>query len=560
MAEVRLSPVVIPLKAAVIGDVARLLWTLFGGMALLLAIAWANAAALFLVRADHRRREIAVRQALGADRHHVVRLFFAEAIVLTPGAGALGALLVNAFLRGVIAFAAVGLAREGEIALDAGAVAFAAGLAVLMAAFYGALSIRRQGRSLTVSLRDDGNWATRSRAARWRSDPFVMLQVALALTLMAGSALMVKTYRNLSRSELGFSADRVLTVEVGLPYRKAGQHARIYRDVVERIRRVPSVEQASAASFVPLTGAEDVFPVQRGATPVPFKFFLPGYFQTMATPILAGQSFAVGEHVTAPYPVLVSAALARRLYPGDSAIGKSVRRLNEDGSTVTMGRGPVPAFTIVGVVGDVRETALRRDPTEIVYVPVIEPRVEPSLTPTNMRLVIRTQVAPLALGAAVREAIADVDPALSVGQVRTMDSIVRAARATEAFVGALLLLAAAVSLLLGVVGIYGSVAHVVTRRTREIGIRMALGARHAEVIRMVVTGSMRAVLVGAALGLGVAFAGTRMLSAFLFEVGPRDPVTFLTVTGVVLSAAGAAALVAGRRAVRIPPLLAMRTD
>ena len=245
--------------------------------------------------------------------------------------------------------------RTAEIALDAVAVTFAAGLAVLMAAFYAVLSVRRQGRSLTVSLHGGGHWATRRRAGHWGRDPFVVMQVALALILMVGSALMVKTYRNLSKNELGFSAGRMLTVEVGLSSRKADQHARIYRDVVERLRRLPGVERASAASFVPLTASEDVFPVQRGATPVPFKFFLPGYFQTMETPILDGESFAAGEQVTALFPVLVSASLARRLYPGDRAVGKTVRRLNEDGSLVEMNAGSVPAFTIAGVVGDVRE-------------------------------------------------------------------------------------------------------------------------------------------------------------------------------------------------------------
>jgi predicted lysophospholipase L1 biosynthesis ABC-type transport system permease subunit len=234
--------------------------------------------------------------------------------------------------------------------------------------------------------------------------------------------------------------------------------------------------------------------------------------------------------------------------------------LNEDGSKVELRAGPVPAFTIVGVVGDVRETTLRRDPTEIVYVPVIEPRVEQSIIPTTMTLVMRTHVPPHTLGPAVRNAIEAVDPGLSVAQVRSMDSIVRTARARETFVGALLLLAAAVSLFLGVVGIYGSVAHVVTRRTREIGIRMALGAPRGEVIRMVVTGAMSAVLIGATLGLAASLAGTRMLAALLFGVGPRDPVILLGVTGVLVFAAVAAALVAARRAAHVAPLLAMRCE
>jgi putative ABC transport system permease protein len=560
MAEVRLAPIVMPLKSAVIGDVAHVLLTLFGGMALLLLIAGANAAALFTVRAEHRRREIAVRQALGADRRHVARLFVTEALVLTTFAAALGLFLAKGVLWGVIAMAPVALPRTGEVALGGMAIAFAAGLAVLMAVFYGALSVRPYGRALTASLLGGGHWATGHRGGPSGRDPFVVLQVALALALMVGSALMVRTYLNLSRTALGFATDQVLTAEVSLPYKEADQHVRIYTALVERIRRLPGVEHASAASFVPLTGTNDVYPVQLGAPPIPFKFFVPGYFQAMGTPILSGESFAPGEHVTAALPVLVSAALARRLYPGESAIGQTVRRLNEDGSVVDMGSGPTAPFTIVGVVGDVRETTLRSDPTEIVYIPLIEPAVEPSIVPTDVSLVIRVAGAPLTLAAAVRHTIAEVDPGLSVGQVRTMDSIVSAARSREAFVGVLLLVAAAVSLFLGVVGIYGSVAHVVKRRTREIGIRLALGARPAEVIQNVVMGSLGAVFVGAALGLVIAFAGTGMLSALLFGVAPRDPFVILAVTGVLLSAAAAAALLAARGAARIAPLLAMRID
>jgi hypothetical protein len=281
----------------------------------------------------------------------------------------------------------------------------------------------------------------------------------------------------------------------------------------------------------------------------------------MKTPIVEGQSFAAGEHVVASHPVLISASLAKRLYPGDRAIGRTVRRLNEDGSIPSMsGVGEIPAFTIVGIVGDVREATLRLEPTEIVYVPLIEPRVEPSLIPTDVTLVIRTQGEPDALAAAVRATIAAVDPGLSVGQVRPMDSIVRSARSREAFVGTLLLLAAVASLFLGVVGIYGSVANVVRRRTREIGIRLALGARPSQVIQAVVMGSMWAVLIGTALGLVGAIAGTGMLSTLLFGVAPRDPVVLLSVIGTFLFVAMGAALLAAWRASRVAPLLAMGSD
>jgi len=370
---------------------------------------------------------------------------------------------------------------------------------------------------------------------------------------------MVRTYRNLSERPLGFSPDRVLTVEIGLSGREASRHARIYADLVERIRQLPGVESASMVSFLPLTASGEVFPLEKNGAPVLFKFFVPGYFQAMKIPIVQGATFAPGEIVPAPYPVIVSASLARRLYPGEQALGRNVRRLNHDGTPVDR-NGIVPPFTIAGIAGDVRETTLRGDPSEVVYVPAIEPSVEQSIVPINMTLTIRADESPLALVPLVREAIGAVNPNLTIAKVRTMDAIVRRARAREGFVGALLLLAALASLFLGVVGVYGSVAHAARHRTRELGIRTALGARRIQLIRLVMTGSMRAVLAGAGLGLIVAFIGARMLGALLFGVPPHDPLTFALSATLLIVSAGSAALVAARQATRIAPIAAMRSE
>jgi predicted permease len=556
-----LSPLVTPLKSAVVGDVAPVIWTLFGGMVFLLLVAGANAGGLFLVRGEHRLREMAVRRALGAHGVQLAALFGVEALVLTSASAAIGLLLATAIVPAVIALTPFELPRGPEIGLDRVAVLFAAAVALLAGIFCTLLSVRGEQRSSLAGSLAGGHWSTgRRRRLLAGPDALVALQVALALTLMAGSALMVKTYRNLSARDLGFSSNGVLTLEIGLPSRKASQHTRIYREVVERIRTLPQVEHASAASFVPLTATEDLFPVEAGDTPVPFKFFVPGYFDAMGTPIVDGERLAAGEPTAAPHPVLVSAALARRLYRGERAVGRTIRRLNADGTVVTLGRAPVPPFTIAGVVGDVREITLREAPTEIVYIPVIDPPSELSIVPTTMRVVVRTRVSPQSLAPSVRAAIAAVDPDLSVGQIVTMDSIVRSARAREAFVGSLLFAAAVVSLFLGAVGIYGGVAQVVRRRTREIGIRMALGARTAEVVRLVTAGSMRAVLVGGALGLLLSIAAARMLGSLLFGVRADDPVVFLTVAGTLVATATAAALLAARHAARMAPIAALRAD
>jgi predicted permease len=528
-------------------------------MAFLLLIATANAASLFAGRAEGRRREVAVRQALGASRWRLARLFFMEALLLTSAAAAAGLLFARIFLRVVISQAPIELPRTTEIGLNGLDVLFAAGVAALMAVFYGALSIRRQEHAVSGGLLQE-RWPAGRHSRRRGRDPFVVLQVALALGLVVGSVLMLKTYRTLSQTTLGFSADRVLTMEVSIPGRKAGQHVQLYQQLVDRIRLLPGVEDASAASFAPLTQSEHVFPTHAGASPIPFKFFTPGYFQTMKTPVVRGAGFAPGEPVRHPFPVLVSASLARRLFPDGKAIGQAIRRLEENGEPVRMAQGVVPPFTIAGIVGDVRETTLRVDPMEIVYIPVIEPEVELSIVPTNMSVMIRTSVAPLSIAPLARTAIATLDPTLSVGRVRTLEAIVRSARAREAFVGGLLLLAATVSVFLGAVGIYGSVAYVVRQRTREIGIRLALGASRTEVLRMVVGGALAAVAAGSALGLLVALAGTRTLRALLFGVDPGDPASLAAAALSLLAAGGAAAFLAARHAVRIQPVRAMRDE
>ena len=559
IAQVRLTPIVTPLKTSMVGSVSIVLWTLLGGMALLLVMAVASTASLFTIRAESRRHEVAVRQALGAGRRQIAQLFAIEAFTITATAAALGLGLARVLLRAGVALVPVDLPRVTEVRLGLVSTAFAAVVAIAISALYGVLALRQQRGTVTSGLLDGERVAGAQRRG-WTRDPFLTLQVAVALTLMIGSALMVVTYRNLSRTALGFSPDRMLTVPVTLPGREAGRYVQIYQALVDRVRALPGVSSAAAASFLPLADVSDLYPIEAGSAPIPFKFVTPGYFDTLRSAIVDGEDVPADGNANGARPVLVSAALARRLYPDARAIGRSVQRLKDDGTPVDMGHGPEPPFTIAGVVGNVQETTPRSAPVEAVYIPVITPVVEPSIVPTHMTLAIRATGDPLALAAPVRSAIAAVDPSLSVGQIRTMDAIVLAARGKEAFVGALLLFAATTSLLLGVVGVYGSVAHVVRRRTREIGIRIALGAAKAEILRVVARGAISAVSLGTAIGLVAAVAGAGLLRALLFGVAPRDPIVLLAATTVLSAASLAAALVAARRAVAITPIEAIRHE
>lgn len=566
LARMRIVPRVVPLKDAVVGDVGAVLWILLGGMSFLLLVACANIANLFLLRGEHRSREVAVRAALGAERADLVRLFLSESLLLSGGGALLGLLLAWWTLHALVAFAPVELPRLQEVKVDGRAAAFAAAIALLAALVFGSVSLARQSRSaLAPRLKGGGRGGAGGREGRRTRNLLVGGQVALALTLLVGSALMAQSFARLTAVDPGFDPDSVLTVEIGLPYRQAANHEQIYDAVVERVRALPGVTAAAMASSVPLTGevwssrvrASDrpVRPEEKGRE-VALDFFTPGYLQTMRTPVVEGIGFAPGERVEAAHPVLLSASLARRLFPGESALGKPVRRLQSSGEEDPR----QPDYTVAGVVADVRETSLRADPTEIVYIPVIAPPVEPSVVPTDMSLVIRSAAPPLTLVASVRSAIHEVAPELALGRVRSMESIVRRSTARESFLTLLLLVAAASSLFLGLVGIYGVVAYAVRRREQEIGIRVALGATAGQVTRLVLREWFSILAAGLAVGTLTALASTRALRSMLFEVSPTDPLTLGVVAVLLAAVALVASLVPARRAARTDPMVALRAE
>jgi predicted permease len=559
VASARIRPTVRPLKATVIGSAGTALWPLFGGMMVLLLIAGLNLGSLFLVRAQHRRREVAVRRALGAGDVAVTRLFLVEALLLTTAAAGCGLAFAALFLR-LVSTLSIEVPRAQEISIDGSVVAFVSIVAFLTATAFALPASRHNRRDDGAGLLAGNARSSGSRSDRRLRHGLIAAQVTLALVLLSSSALMVRTYRNLTHVDLGFAEDRLLVVDASLSTRRYRDNTRIYTDLVARLRTLPGVVDASAVSTVPLAANEYRFPIEPAGAPLAFKFFLPGYFEAMGIPIVAGQSLAGPDAAAVADPVVISDALARRLDPNRHVIGRPIRRLETDGTLVDLGGDPVPPFAVAGVSGPVRETSLRTDPPEIVYIPVREPAVERSIVPTNMTLVIRTQGPPHDLAPAVRRALHEASPDLSAGRARTMDEIVAAARGTETSVGALLLAAAAVSLLLGLVGIYGSVAHAARARAKEIGIRVALGAGTNDVIRAVAAGTLAAASVGIAIGVAASMAATQLLDALLFGVDPADPKTLAVVTFALTLTVGGAALAAAWRAGRVDPQRALRAD
>lgn len=575
--EAQISPIVVPLRADVVRTVAAALWIVLAGMAFLLLAAWANVAGLTLVRSEYRRREVAVRAALGARGGELLRPFVAEGVLVAAAGGAVGLLLAWYCIKVTLAYSPIELPRLHEVKLDSAGFGFAAGAAVFAAALAGLVAALRHAGALRAPALGGaaGRFASRTYGQMRFRGALVATQVAVTLVLLVGSGLMLKSFARLMQVDRGFDPDRALIVEINRPYSEEWE--RVYAELLDQLRGLPGVRATAGVTRVPLAGAgryQSIGVVADASGTVPplvsTKYFTPGYFEAMSTPALEGSTIPSAGSPPSPAefpkPVVVSSALARRLFPEGDALGQPIRRLNSDGSVawtadpVTGERDYAP-YTIAGVVADVREESPRGDPAEIVYVPLmLEPRVDPSWVVLNLTLVLRTDVPPLSLTPAVRQTIRDADQAIVVRDISTMDDIVAASVARERLLAVLLLVAGTASLLLGAIAVYGVVAYAVRRRVPEIGVRLALGARPAHVVRMAMLDSFRIVLVGLVLGLALALAGARVLGSLLFEVGPTDPVTLVLAATVLTAAALAAGLVPAWRATQIDPMVALRAE
>jgi len=558
--QARLRAVVTPLKDRLVGDASRSLWLLLGGMAFLLLIACANVANLLLARAEHRRRDMAVRAALGAGGVHVTQLFAAEGVILAALGGGLGLLGAVGAVEALVALVPPdSLPRLHEVRLDGRVVAFAAALALGVAlVLVAVLALRRSTTGISSVLKDGGSPMTPGRGRQRAQRTLVTGQVALALTLLVGAALMVQSFQRLARADPGFDAAGVLTAEIAMPYRgyeTYGNAQRFWSELIERVEALAGVESAGAVSGVPLVPRPVFYDLAIDVEEQPGEPFsgvtvydvTPGYLRAMGIPVLEGEEIdARGASVERP--VLLSAAAARRLSPGREAIGRRVRRAV----------GPGLWLTVIGVVADVPAERIGGEAAEIVYVPVLETAVDRGRIPRQGTLVVRAAVPPLSLAPAVRAIVRELDQNLPVANVRTMEEIVSGSMARTSFTMILLLVAATAALLLGIVGVYGVTSYAVGRRTQEIGLRVALGARPADVERMVLGDGARLVLGGIALGTLAALGLARFMGALLYDVRPSDPITYAATALLLLGTALLAAWLPARRGARVDPTEALR--
>jgi putative ABC transport system permease protein len=559
-----------PLDEARLDPAIRIsILVLFGGVACVLLITCVNLANLLLERSFGRQREIAVRQALGAGRLRLVRMLLAESLVLALGGTAAGLIVARwgiglfqglneQLLSGVFRSRRTGLSTIGfqMIAIDGTTLVFSAGLALATCLAFGLLPAWRASRPSLIDELKESRTAGGGRRARAAGALLVVSEIALSVVLLAGAGLMLRSFSELRAISPGFAADHVLTFRLSLPPEQYGREGagRFFEQLLARARDLPGVESVGSNNCAPLSSAcngtliwfRDRPPVPRGAEPpVGVHFVSPGYVETLGVPLLEGRAFTARDRAGQPKVVMVSKEAARRFWPRESPVGKPI----------AVGQGGfADRAEVVGVVGDVRYGTLDNPPVADVYIPVLQS------ARTSAIVFVKSRLSTAALVPALRRVVRSLDRDLPMMDVKTMDERSSQAVVRARLVAFVLAGFAAIALALAGIGIFGIMAAAVAARTREIGIRMALGADRGSVLRLVVGRGLTLSFAGLATGIAAAFGLTRILRTLMFQVEPTDPTTFASVTLLLLAVAVAACYLPARRATRIDPLAALRHE
>jgi putative ABC transport system permease protein len=559
-------PKLVPLQDAITGGIAKTLWMVTAAAALVLLVACANVTNLVLVRSDGRQRELAVREALGAGRARVILHFLSESALLTVIATVVAVGLAWAALRVLVASTSVQIPRLAEVHIDATVSAFAIIIAALVTVVCTLVPALRIGRvHLSNALREGGRSGTASRAQHRIRGAMVAVQIALALVVLAGSGLLLRTFQQLTAVKPGFNPENVVSFWLSpsrARYPSDTSLVRFYADLVDRARALPGVREVGISSRIPLVGhgmSQDPLFLEDDpeyTTKIPplalFTTTDGGYFRAMGIPLVAGRTFdrLVSQN---DREVVISQTTALQFWKdstGREAIGKRFR--DEPGG---------PLYTVIGVVGNTRDTALAALPPRVVYLPVAMPSgTSANQLQRTFALVVRTQGDPSAIIPAVQRLVRDVDPSLPTFDVRTMRNAVSASVAQLSFMTAMLATAAIVTLVLGAIGLYGVMAYVVTLRTRELGVRIALGAQPSAVAGMMTKQGLVLTAFGVAGGLGLFFVVARFLRSFLYGVATTDPLTLGGASLVLVAIATLASWIPARRAARVDPADALRAE
>jgi putative ABC transport system permease protein len=531
-----------------------LLWTLFAAVGLVLLIGCANVASLLLSRAGRRRKEIAVRSALGASRGRIVALFLTEALVLALLGGALGFLAATWTVQGLLGLAPASLPRIGNVRLEGVVLLFTVAVSALTGILFGLLPALRMSRAaVEPALREFR--ATAGRQSRRSGGFLVVFDVAIALVLLTGALLLVKSTTRLLGVNPGFRSAGVLTMEVdvtGARYPDDPAVTRYWGEVLARVERVPGVRSAGLVSQLPLGGNYDDFGIHAqdkpsanpDADPSADRYSVStDYLRTMGIPVLRGRGFLATDREGSAPVVLVNGALARRVWPGEDPLGKRIQVGGNDG----------PWREVVGVVGSVRHTSLDAPETSQVYLPRAQ------MADNFMILVVRADD-PAALAGPVRAAVTSVDTDQPVTRVATMERVLSASAATRRFSAGLLAAFAVLASLLASIGIFGVLSGFVGQSTREIGIRVALGAGRGRIVGLISSRTLRLTLSGVGLGVAASLLLSRAIASQLYGVAPHDPWVLAAASVLIVAVALAASLAPLRRALRIDPVTTLRAE
>ena len=562
--QMQFDTVVLSLTDEVVGPVRRPIWLLFGAVAFLLLIACANVANLLLARAEGRQREIAVRAALGASGGRVLRQLLTESLVLTAVAAGVGLVLAFAGVRFLAWWNPASVPRVGMVGLDTTVLLFTALAAIVTTvAFSLAPALRALRVDLTDSLKDGAPGASSGGARQRFRSALVVVEMALAVVLLVGAGLMLRSLWSLQRVDPGFDPSRVLTMRLSLPpagYQSPEQVVDFYSRLSEKVRELPGVVSAGAVRALPLASTIGDFGLRvEGYMPPPgtgakgdWQIATPGYIESLGERIVRGRSITAEDKADTMLIALVNEEMARLYWQGRDPVGGRLR--------IGGGGTDRPWVTVVGIVANVRHNGITDAVKEKFYIPHTQWPVSVGTAIRSMTLVLKTQGDPSALARPARETIRGLDPSLPVANVRTMDEVVAATLSAPRFTGMLLGAFAALALLLSAIGIYGVLSYLVSRRTREIGIRLAIGAGRGQVLKLVLGNGVGLALAGIVVGLAAAAALSRLMSTLLHEVRPGDPATFAAVACVLTAVATVASLVPAWRAMRVDPVKALKAE
>jgi putative ABC transport system permease protein len=557
-----------------VGDAGRAVWALQAAVALVLLIGCVNLANLSMARAESRRREFALRAALGASRARLLRQTVTESMMLSVAGGLIGLWLAHLCIRVVVLVYPASLPRTSDVAIDVRVLLFGAAVSVATGLLFGLAPMAQRRTSAAASfLKEAGERGSRRHRLR---RGLVAAEVALAVILVTGAGLLIRTVYNLTRVDAGFDRSRLVTFSMTLPRAtsESGGRAQVYRRLLDTLRGLPGVQAATAMSGLPLTRVIQGFTTgiqgeaadarQPSESVDYYQFVMSDYFETMGIAIVAGRGFEPGDATSLDRVAIVNETLGARLWKGRDPIGQRVR----PNLAASMGTSSNPWHRIIGIARDVKEAGVDRPTGTELYLfaeqpaPRVDGTAHPWVAdaPPTMDVALRTNLPPAALSHTLEQAVREVDPSVPLVRLRDMNEVFTQSIRQPRLLAELLGTFAGMALLLAVVGTYGVLSYMVVERRREIGIRMALGADRFEVVTLVMKQGLQSAAVGVAVGVIGAFAVTRLIGSLLFGVQPTDALTTASVIGLITTVAALASLVPAWRASRVDPSVVLKAD